>query len=357
MSTEGNTAAVINEDSGPPVSASPAIPLTFWQHPLVQNLLPFTTSLVFHLAIIIVAIVAYAARDAISTAVLHEQITIPEAAIVDGAPVGGIPNPGLGADPNLSAAQNVDPNISVADGWSDKRSESLTTTLMGGAAPDAMDSVIGLGTRSGIAGTGGIGTGGSGNEGSGPMAPFGVPGGGQGLGPKSPFMGISGNARRVVYICDASGSMMSVFWRVRDELHRAVDVLRPMQGFNVIFFSDVEVTALSKKDLFMATPDNKRKAFELADKMSAAGTTDPLPAIRLAFEQKPELIYVLTDGFDQIVSFDAVVNEFRKLNADKKVKVNTILIRSANNPELERVVRTIATENGGICKIIDRQDI
>jgi hypothetical protein len=37
--------------------------------------------------------------------------------------------------------------------------------------------------------------------------------------------------------------------------------------------------------------------------------------------------------------------------------VSTILIKSTNNPELEKVVRTIANENGGICKIIDRQDL
>ena len=64
--------------------------------------------------------------------------------------MGGIPNPGLGGDPNMAAAQNVDPNVTVSEGWSDKRSESLTQTLMGGgAAADATDSVIGLGTRSG----------------------------------------------------------------------------------------------------------------------------------------------------------------------------------------------------------------
>jgi hypothetical protein len=220
---------------------------------------------------------------------------------------------------------------------------------------DATDSVIGLGTHSGIAGN----SNGSGNGGDagGSLAPFGVPGGGAGLGPQSPFMGISGNATKVVYICDASGSMMDVFPRVRYELHQSVDVLRPMQGFNVIFFSDADLIALSKTDLVMANPQNKRRAFELSEKMAAAGTTDPLPAIRLAFSQKPELIYVLTDGFDQVVSFDAVIEEFRKLNADKKVKVNTILIRGAADPELERVVKTIATENGGICKIVDRQDM
>lgn len=343
-------------DDIPAVAAIAEPRLSFWRQPSVQNLLPLAASITLHLALIIVGLLLMKPLRTILTP-LREQITIPEAAIVDNADAGGIPNPGLGGDPNLSAAQNVDANITTADGWSDKRSESLTQTLMGGGSSDAADSVIGLGGRAGIAGTGGQGVGGAGGEGSGPMAPFGVPGGGQGLGPRSPFMGISGNARRVVYICDASGSMMSVFWRVRDELHKAVDVLRPIQAFNVIFFSDVDITALSKKSLLMANAQNKRLAFETAEKMSAAGSTDPLPAIRLAFEQKPDLIYVLTDGFDNIVSFDAVINEFRKLNPDKKVKVNTILIRSSNDPELERVVKTIARDSGGVCKIIERQDL
>jgi hypothetical protein len=337
-----------------PQTSEPAPRIGFWQRPAVQNFLPLGTSIIFHGGLIVIGILGFHTYQTL-TQPMREQVIIPEAAIVEGAEVGGIPNPGLGGDPNISAAQNVDPNASVSDGWSKQRSESLASTLMQ-SSNDATDSVIGLGSHSGVAGVGTNGAG-SGGETGGALAPFGVPGGGQGMGPKSPFMGISGNATKVIYICDASGSMMGVFPRVRFELHRSVDVLRPIQAFNVIFFSDADVTALSKSGLVMANPQNKRKAFELADKTAAAGTTDPLPAIRLAFEQKPELIYVLTDGFDQIVSFDAVIEEFRKLNADKKVKVNTILVRSAGDPELERVVRTIAAENGGICRIVDRQDM
>lgn len=329
--------------------------LTFWQQPLVQDLLPLGTSLLLHLVVIVVGLLTWKTYQVMTQPVLREQVIIPEAAIIEGANIGGIPNPGLGGDPNLAAAQNVDRNITVAEGWNEKRSQTLTTTLMeGGAAPDAADSVIGLGARSGIAGGAGLGLGGESGSG-GPMAAFGPPGGGMGLGPKSPFMGISGNAHRVIYICDASGSMLDVIGRVRVELQKALEVLRPIQGFNVIFFSDVEVTALSKDVLVMATPDNKRKAIEMSSNTPASGTTDPLPAIRMAFAQKPELIYVLTDGFENVVSFDAVINEFRKLNPDKKVKVNTILIRSTGYAELERVMRTIASENGGVCKIIDRQ--
>lgn len=343
----------MNPTDPQPVEAPQALRVGFWREPVVQDWLPLATSLVIHAAILVLGILLATALPKIISAT-REQTIIPEAAIVDGAQVGGIPNPGLGGDPNLQSAQNVDPNVAAAEGWSQSASKSLNTALLGGASSDATDSVIGLGVHSGISGTGGSGVGGGQ---AGTLAPLGVPGGGTSMGPKSPFMGISGNAKKVVYICDASGSMMSVFWRVKEELHKAVDVLKPVQAFNVIFFSDADVTALSKADLVMATPDNKRKAFTTGESMSAAGSTDPMPAIRLAFAQKPELIYVLTDGFDQIVSFDAVINEFRKLNGDKKVRVNTILIKSTDNPELEKVVRTIASENGGVCKVIDRQDL
>jgi hypothetical protein len=337
--------------------ASPHVELGLWQQRWAQNLLPLATSITFHLTLVLIAALVIVPYKILTSSPQREQIIIPEASIVDAGPVGGIPNPGLGGDPNLTAAQNTDPNVtSSSEGWATKRSDTLTAALMGGGAAansEAADSVIGLGTRIGFAGSGGHGSG----EAGGALAPFGVPGGGSGLGPKAPFMGISGNAHKVVYICDASGSMMSVFWRVRDKLRDSVSQLGLSQSFNVIFFSDVDVTTLSKNGLVVASPDNKRKALEMAEKMSAAGTTDPLPAIRMAFAQQPELIYVLTDGFDQVVSFDAVINEFRKLNVNKKVRVNTILIRSSGNAELERVVKIIASENGGVCKIIDRQDM
>jgi hypothetical protein len=328
---------------------------SFWQDPLIQNVLPLTTSVLLHVVVIVIIVIAIRAYPPIVSAI-REQITIPDAAIIDGSQVGGIPNPGLGGDPNLLSAQSEDPNITTAAGWNDKRSESLTTTLMGGGATDAVDSVIGLGGRSGVAGAGGTGVGGSGGDGGGPMAPSGVPGGGQGLGPKSPFMGISGNAKRVVYLCDASGSMMDVKDRVKEELQKAVTVLRPIQAFNVIFFGDGDEQTVPafREGLNVANPANKQKALTLAGQIAYAGRTDPLPAIRMAFAQKPELMYLLTDGFEAVASFDQVVEEFRKLNKDKLVRVNAIMLRGSAQPELERVLRTIASENGGILKIVER---
>jgi len=338
--------------------------ITFWQKKWVQNILPVVTSLLLHVGIIVLAYATYKAVEQV-VAVVKEQIIIPDAAIVENAPVGGIPNPGLGGDPNRPAAQDKYPDVSVtSEGFSSEPSEKLTQTLMGGGSGESeADSMIGIGANSSIGGKGrgtgsgsGDGTGSGTGEGGGPLAPFGVPGGGGGIGPKSPFMGISGNAKKVVYVCDATGSMMNVFARLKIELRKAIDILRPIQAFNVIFFQDEEVLTVSQEGLLMANANNKNRAYTFIEDTPYGGQTNPTNAIRLAFKQKPELMYVLTDGFDQVASYEAIVDEFRKLNADKLVKVNTILIAGENqqdrDPEMVKVLETISKENGGVMKIV-----
>src|SRR5688572_30282369 len=96
-------------DSPPPAPIQPH--LTFWQQPLVQDLLPLGTSLLIHLLVIVIGVLMWGTYQALTTPELREQIIIPEAAMIDGAPLGGVPNPGLGGDPNLAAAQNVDRTI------------------------------------------------------------------------------------------------------------------------------------------------------------------------------------------------------------------------------------------------------
>ncbi len=70
--------------------------LTFAQKPMVQNVLPFVTSVAVHAGILIIAWILWDNRTIIAR-VIEEQIIVPDAAIVEGADVGGIPNPGLAA--------------------------------------------------------------------------------------------------------------------------------------------------------------------------------------------------------------------------------------------------------------------
>jgi len=352
---EPHSGATIDEEGG-----APPVHLTFWQQPWVQDVLPFLTSLALHAGIILVVWMTATAVVKV-VQVVKEQIIIPDATIVEGAEIGGIPHPGLGGDPTRDAAQDKIMDVPPdSQGWSEKPSINLTNTLMGGGGGDTpTDPTIGIGLGGSFGKGKGIGSGvgsgvGSGaGDGSGALAPFGVPGGGGGIGPKAPFMGMSGNARFVAYVCDASGSMMNRFDSLRVELRKAIDNLRVIQSFNVIFFQETSAAAVDK-NLVVANPENKRKAYDFLEKTAPHGSTDPIPALKIAFDSKPQLIYLLTDG--DFPDNEAVLKYIRERDKDHSVKINTIAFVTRGE-EYEKVLKTIATETGGLFKYVSDKEL
>jgi hypothetical protein len=345
---------------GPPEEEHLQPHLNFWQLPWVQNLLPLGTSLAVHLGIILVGVLLLKTVTEVVETVQKQQIIIPDATMVDGAEPGGIPNPGLGTDANRRAEQQIDPTVTQSEGVAEKRSENLTQSLSasGSITPDG-DNLIGGGAAAGPVGLrGAAGTGMSGGDGGGPLAPFGTPGGGQGLGPRAPFMGQGGNATRVVYLCDGTGTMVGLRYQlVKGELKKAIDVLKPIQQFAVIFFQDENFEAVDKKTLIPATGQNKRKAYDFLEAMSIRGQTNPLPAIEAAFAMKPQLIYLLSDGeFDNLVSYDQVLARIAELNKDKSVRINTILFGDRDK-RAEETLRRMAQENGGRFNYVSEKDL
>jgi hypothetical protein len=327
--------------------------VSFWRQPWVQNVLPLATSLVLHLSLIIIGYATYKTVQKV-VQVVKEQIIIPEATLAEAGPPGGIPHPGVGGDPTRDAAQDLIKDTPQDSGWATKASDQLNQAVLGGSAADSDASAITVGANTSTGGRGN-GIGGSGADG-GQLAPFGVPGGGGGMGPKSSFVGVGGNARKLMYFCDASGSMVPVFGQLKFELKKSIDALKPVQAFNVVFYRDEKYEALSQEGLVMASPDNKRKAYEFIDGQVSAGMTQPVPAIKFALSQKPELMYLLTDGFDNIANFDELTNTFRAGNPDHKVHVNCIFLKSSDDPKLESVLRQIAKDNGGLMKIISKSE-
>lgn len=330
--------------------------LGFWQQPRTMDIVSFASSLALHVMLIAIGFIGYRTYQQAREERIEQPI-IPDAVMVEGAQVGGIPNPGLGGDPDRPAAQDQVKEVSSAsDSWKQRRADSITQSLMGETAGEGQaDSIIAPGLRSGL----GLGKGaGTGAGESGAQAPFGVPGGGAGQGPKANFIGMSGNAHTVAYVCDASGSMMNMMFALKAELRKAIDPLKPIQAFNVIFFADKDrPQALSPKgDLVMANADNKRKAYEFLGTITTAGATNPIPGLENAFRGKPQLIYLLTDG--NFPDNNAVLSKIRELNGQKKTKINTILFCDASNIEkgIVELLKQIADENGGVFKMVDTKD-
>jgi hypothetical protein len=183
------------------------------------------------------------------------------------------------------------------------------------------------------------------------LAPWGPRGGGSNRIFEPPSRQI--NVSRIVYLCDASGSMMNKFDTLRIEMRKSIESLRPAHGFDVIFFQGDHFLALDK-ELLLAVPENKRKAFDFIDVTATRDSSDPIPGLRAAFATKPELIYMLTDG--DFPNNNAVLEEIRRLNAAKSVRINTIAFMDRGE-EYEKLLRTIAEENGGVFKFISDTDL
>jgi hypothetical protein len=322
----------------------PAVPVTFVQKKWVQNILPWITSAVLHLGILLGIYLVYRTAQTV-VAVVREQLIVPDATLIEGAPVGGAPNPGLGADPNRPAAQ-----LDVRDSQQSEVSTQgrLNQAVASGADAGTDATVLGIG-----AGTRGKGDGQGGGSGDSAGGLFGVPGGGAGSGPRVNFVGSSGNATRIVYLCDASGSMLSVFDPLRRQLRQSVDGLRLPQTFGVVMFN--ETATRFSPQLVLANPENKRRLSQFIGDQGAAGPTKPNEAIAQAFAMNPQLLFVLTDGFDQGDPKE-ILEQFRRLNREKKVRVNTILLRSTDDAELVQLLKTIATENGGTYREVAKDD-
>ena len=331
----------------PEMAEGPEIRLGFWRLPVVQNFLPFMTSLVFHLVLILLGIATYQVVKK-TVQVVQEQVIIPESTMADSGPPGGVVHPGAGVDPTRDAAQDVKETTDSSN-WANKASNNLDQAALGGSEADS--SMIAVGANTAIGGKGGL----SGlGDNTGQLAPFGVPGGGGGAAPRSSFLGVGGNARKIVYVCQASGSMLSVFGDLKYKLKESIEALKPIQSFDVIFFADQNTFALDSTSLLAAGPDNKRKAYAFIDNIVEHGNTNPIQAINLALALKPELAYVLTDGFYGVSSFNDVVNAFRTGNPEKKTHVNCLYLESDEDPKLLQVLKQIALENGGQMKVIPK---
>jgi hypothetical protein len=345
--------------------------ISFWRQPFVQDVLPFLTSLVLHIGLIVFGYMMLKVGQAVVVALRQEQIIVPDAEMVASGPEGGIPHPGLGGDPTRDAAQDRFPDVPKdSKGLAEKPGPTLQVSLMGGGGGETEGQTpIGLGANTAIGAGGGIGAGlgkgfGTGDgDGSGALAPFGVPGGGGGLGPKSNFIGLGGNAKKIAYVCDASGSMLNMFDSLRVELRKSIEYLKPIQSFNVVFFQDQGFRAADQNVLIMGNPENKRKVYDFLDKMFVRGETNPIPALEAVAKMQPELIYLLTDGDFSGPGNQAVIDFCKKRFGDTKTKINTIAFvakESKDNPqdlEYVKALQQIAKDSGGQFKHVTDDDM
>jgi len=181
------------------------------------------------------------------------------------------------------------------------------------------------------------------------------------IAPPSRFFRSGGDAHHIVYLIDRSGSMVESFDAVRNEMKISIARLRAEHDLHIILFAKGVPQEGGSRALVPATPKNKEAAATFLDSIRAAGQTDPLPALKRAFEvlakadpTKPgKLIYLLTDG--NFPDNAAVLALVRKLNKDKGVQINTYLYGN-RPPEAVKLMTQIAEENSGRYKFVSTDE-
>jgi len=202
-------------------------------------------------------------------------------------------------------------------------------------------------------------------------SPFGDAAVGSGGPFKAGFFGSGGNAKRISFIIDASGSLIDTLPFVMSELKTSINGLSEQQAFTVVFFGDggkvIEVPPPGLKPVTSETRANAFKWMELEEGNVVPGGTaghGPLDALKRVLNYKPDLVFLLSDNITGQGRYEITQSTLRTeiKNANKnKTKINTIqflypdpLTRiKGMRPTLE----VISQDSGGLYKFVSGREL
>ncbi len=189
------------------------------------------------------------------------------------------------------------------------------------------------------------------------------------------FMGSGGNARRIVFIIDASGSLIDTFPIVILELKKSILKLSDEQMFTILFAVGTErgsgeavEVPVPRRGLKPATPAAKRQVIEWIDpdrgNIAPKLVGNPVPAIRAALKYKPDLIYLLSDDLTNRGPYELpqerILSEIRRANT-AQTKINTIQFLYPDPlesiPGRQGTLKLIAEQSGGLYKFVSKADL
>jgi len=296
--------------------------------------LPWTVSILLHVGLVMLALFVVWSTV---MAQQEEKIVIPTARLsaTPGAPLQIKPTPRLKADP--VARRTVSP-----------LRDKTPVQLLSQPQSDA--------TLVGVLGA------------SGDANPFeaAISGGGE---LRAQFLGSGGNARRIAFVIDASGSLIDTLPFVIRELKRSINQLSPRQQFTVIFYQGDDVIEVEPEgiDTKRATAKMKQDVInQLAEDkylVSPKGSSNPVRALRTAFEYQPQLVFLLSDAITGQGQYEMdqprLLKEIDNVNR-MGTKINTIQFLYPD-PLLEAGLRgtmeLIAEQSGGVYKYVSKADL
>ncbi len=109
-------------------------------------------------------------------------------------------------------------------------------------------------------------------------------------------------ATRVVYVIDASGSMVAALQTVVRELERSTERLGPESWVQALVFQNggfSTAPGMDRDSLVKATDANKRGLIRWLGSVRAGGRGDAIPALERAITYRPDVIFLVSKGLGE----------------------------------------------------------
>ncbi len=174
-------------------------------------------------------------------------------------------------------------------------------------------------------------------------------------------------AERVVYLVDASGSLVDTFPFLLDELRRCITSLQPEQSYAIVFFRGAEVVEVPPLGMHKADTHALSRTVRWLDPQRKSliprGTARPDAALRRAFAYQPDAIVLVSDDLTGRV--DPEGERLRLLQLITSVNLNHTVIHTAQlrhrdplaTPDRMGTLELIAFTTGGTHRYIREADL
>ncbi|MBX3355304.1 MAG: hypothetical protein KF724_06365 [Phycisphaeraceae bacterium] len=175
------------------------------------------------------------------------------------------------------------------------------------------------------------------------------------------------NAQRIVYVVDASGSLVGTFPAIAAELAKSLRRLDPRQSFAVILAQRGRALMVPPGRLMPASDEQVRRTVEwIETRVFPTGGSNPLPALDAAMKLEPDLIFFLSAGMTGAGEYEMGPDEFvaalERLNpvvsrsGRRKARIQCVAFL---NRDAARLLERVSAAHGGpdSFRYLSREDL
>ena len=152
----------------------------------------------------------------------------------------------------------------------------------------------------------------------------------------------------VVYLCQASGSMLECWGVLKNGVKESVSALDPNVRFNVILMCDAQTLVLFNNGCQLATEKMKQRASSYMDNAFCSGRCSLSDGAKAASRMQPDNLFLISNGYFSADESPArALSDFQPVFSNPGTKVNCILIPTRQDVDVKAILAAIAEHGHG----------